>query len=49
MNMTHTRPTSGARAGLCNAFVALTNTIDKSRADVSIVDDVLAVCAARKI
>ena len=38
--------TSGALAGLCITVVALMNTLDKSRANVSIVDDVLAVCAA---
>ena len=37
--------TSGALAGLCIAVVALMNTFDKTRADVSIVDDMLAVCA----
>lgn len=38
--------TSGALAGLCITVVALMNSFDKTRADVSIVDDVLAVCAA---
>jgi hypothetical protein len=37
--------TSGALAGLCITIVALMNGLDKTRADVSIVDDVLAVCA----
>ena len=38
--------TSGALAGLCITVVALMNTFDKTRAEVSIVDDMLAVCAA---
>jgi hypothetical protein len=38
--------TSGALAGLCITIVALMNTFDKARAAVSIVDDLLAVCAA---
>jgi ABC-type Fe3+-siderophore transport system permease subunit len=38
--------TSGSLAGLCITIVALMNTFDKKRADVSIVDDMLAVCAA---
>jgi hypothetical protein len=33
-------------AGLCITVVALMNTFDKTRADISIVDDLLAVCAA---
>ncbi len=37
---------SGALAGLCITIVALMNTFDKTRAAVSIVDDMLAVCAA---
>ena len=38
--------TSGSLAGLCITIVALMNTFDKTRADVSSVDDMLAVCAA---
>ncbi|MFL6582502.1 MAG: hypothetical protein ACJ8G2_17300 [Burkholderiales bacterium] len=38
--------TSGNLAGLCITVVALMNTFSKGRADVTIVDDVLAVCAA---
>ena len=38
--------TSGSLAGLCITVVALMNTFDKTRADVTIVDDMLAVCAA---
>ena len=38
--------TSGNLAGLCVTVVALMNTFSKSRTDVTIVDDVLAVCAA---
>lgn len=38
--------TSGALAGLCITVVALMNTFDKTRAGVSVVDDMLAVCAA---
>jgi hypothetical protein len=38
--------TSGALAGLCITVVALMNTFDKTLAGVSIVDDMLAVCAA---
>jgi hypothetical protein len=38
--------TSGNLAGLCITVVALMNTFSKGRADLTIVDDVLAVCAA---
>jgi hypothetical protein len=38
--------TSGSLAGLCITIVALMNTFDKKRAEVSLVDDMLAVCAA---
>jgi hypothetical protein len=38
--------TSGSLAGLCITIVALMNTFNKARAAVSIVDDLLAVCAA---
>lgn len=38
--------TSGALAGLCITSVALMNSFDKTRSGVSIVDDMLAVCAA---
>lgn len=38
--------TSGALAGLCITVVALMNTFDKTLAGVTIVDDMLAVCAA---
>ncbi|MGA7181122.1 MAG: hypothetical protein WBX11_16270 [Thiobacillaceae bacterium] len=38
--------TSGALAGLCITVVALMNTFDKTRASVSIVDDMFGVCAA---
>jgi len=38
--------TSGALAGLCITVVALMNTFDKTRATVSIVDDIFGVCAA---
>jgi hypothetical protein len=38
--------TSASLAGLCITVVALMNTFDKTRADVTIVDDILAVCAA---
>ena len=38
--------TSGNLAGLCVTVVALMNTFSKGRADVTIVDDVLAICAA---
>jgi hypothetical protein len=38
--------TSGSLAGLCITIVALMNTFDKTRAAVSIVDDLLAICAA---
>ena len=36
---------SGTLAGLCITIVALMNTIDKEHAAVSIVDDMLAICA----
>ena len=35
---------SGSLAGLCITVVALLNTFDKTRADVSLVDDVFALC-----
>jgi hypothetical protein len=38
--------TSAQLAGLCITVVALMNTFDKTRAYISIVDDILAVCAA---
>lgn len=38
--------TSGTLAGLCITVVAFMNTFDKSRSDVSVVDDVFAICAA---
>jgi hypothetical protein len=38
--------TSASLAGLCITIVALMNTFDKTRAGVSSVDDMLAVCAA---
>jgi hypothetical protein len=38
--------TSGSLAGLCITVVALMNTFNKTRADVTVVDDMLAVCAA---
>lgn len=38
--------TSGSLAGLCITIVALMNTFNKARAAVSIVDDLLAICAA---
>ena len=38
--------TSGALAGLCITVVALMNNFGETRASVSIVDDMLAVCAA---
>jgi hypothetical protein len=38
--------TSAQLAGLCITVVALMNTFDKTRAYISIVDDMLAVCAA---
>jgi len=38
--------TSGSLAGLCITVVAVMNTFDKSRANVTVVDDMLAVCAA---
>jgi hypothetical protein len=38
--------TSGALAGLCITVVALMNTFDKSRASVSIVDDIFGICAS---
>ena len=37
---------SGSLPGLCITVVALMNTFDKTRAEVSFVDDMLAVCAA---
>jgi hypothetical protein len=37
---------SGSLAALCITVVALMNTFDKSRADVSVVDDVFAFCGA---
>jgi len=37
--------TSGSLAGLCITVVALMNTFNKARADVTVVDDMLAVCA----
>lgn len=37
---------SGLLAGLCITVVALMNTFDRTRADISIVDDVFAFCAA---
>ena len=37
---------SAQLAGLCITVVALMNTFDKTRAYISIVDDILAVCAA---
>jgi len=37
--------TSGSLAGLCITVVAVMNTFDKTRANVSVVDDMLAVCA----
>jgi hypothetical protein len=38
--------TSGSLAGLCITIVAFMNTFDKSRSSVTIVDDMLAMCAA---
>jgi hypothetical protein len=38
--------TSSELAGLCITVVALMNTYNKARADVTVVDDMLAVCAA---
>ena len=38
--------TSAQLAGLCITVVALMNTFDKTRAYISMVDDILAVCAA---
>jgi len=38
--------TSGSLAGLCITVVALMNTFGKAHAEVSIVDDMLAMCAA---
>ena len=37
--------TSGSLAGLCITIVALMNTFDKARAQVTLVDDMLALCA----
>ncbi len=37
---------SGSLAGLCVTVVAFMNTFDKTRAEVSVVDDVFAFCAA---
>ncbi len=37
--------TSGSLAGLCITVVALMNTFGKTHAEVSIVDDMLAMCA----
>ena len=38
--------TAGSLAGLCIGIVAFMNTFDKTRASVTIVDDMLAMCAA---
>jgi len=38
--------TSGSLAGLCITIVAFMNTFDKSQASTTIVDDMLAMCAA---
>ena len=37
---------SGSLAGLCITVVALMNSFNKVRAEVTVVDDMLAVCAA---
>jgi hypothetical protein len=38
--------TSGSLAGLCITIVAFMNTFDKTRASITMVDDMLAMCAA---
>jgi uncharacterized membrane protein SpoIIM required for sporulation len=38
--------TAGSLAGLCITIVAFMNTFDKARASITIVDDMLAMCAA---